>query len=542
MLNGKVRLPFLVKIIVLIGLLTTVMLSLLGLLLNERHASTLEDEIGMRALSVAQAVSLIPEVQQAFAEEHPELTIQPIVERIRKEVGAEFIVVGNREGIRYSHPLPGRIGKTMVGGDNEAALNDGQAYVSEAIGSLGPSIRGKVPIYNQQGEIIGVVSVGFLVDHINTIIDDYQLGFWMFIVAMIAIGLLAAYLISYQLKKDIHGLEPEEIGRMFKERGAILESIHEGIIAVNQEGMVVMFNQAAKKFMEPHLVKGDIIGSPVVALIPNTRLPEVLETGVSQFNQELWIGDDLAIVNRIPIFLENRVVGAVSTFRSRKEIKALTEELSQTQSYADALRSQTHEFSNKLNTISGLLQLNEIKEAIEFINKEHETHQESIQFLIQRVKDPMVSAILLGKMNRAHEMGLDLTISEDSSLLTELTQKQQEALVTILGNILENAFEALVESNQESPAIYLAFTDLGNELLIEIEDNGPGIDPKKEKEVFKKGFSSKDGYHRGFGLHLVKKAAEEVGGTIFLEDGESGGACFVVTIPKANDLNGGVRR
>ncbi len=518
--------------LVLIGCLVIVMLGLLGFFLNQKFAHTLEEQIGIRALSLAQSVALMPEIERAFLEEHPEQVIQPIVESIRKETNAEFIVVGNREGIRYSHPIPERIGLPMVGGDNELALKGGQAYISEAVGSLGPSIRGKVPIYNDEGQIIGVVSVGFLVDQIDEIIEGYQDDIWSFIAIMIVIGLLVAYFISYHVKKDIHGLEPEEIGRMFEERGAILQSIHEGMVAVNQQGKVVLYNQAARRFMDPALSKGDIIGKPIVDLIPHTRLPEVLETGESQFNQELWIGDDLTIVNRVPIMYENQIVGAVSTFRSRKEIKEISEQLSKAQSYADALRAQTHEFSNKLNTISGLLQLNQIKEAIEFIQRENDIQQEQIQFLIQRIRNPMVSAILLGKMNRAHEIGVTFEISEDSSCTTDLTYKQQEALVTILGNLLENSFEALLEIKQEERYVFLAITDLGHDLIIEIEDNGPGIPFEKEQEIFKKGFSTKDGTHRGFGLALVKKAVDEVGGTILLEEGEHGGACFLVTIPK----------
>ena len=81
--------------------------------------------------------------------------------KIRIDTDADFIVVGNKEGIRYAHPRKDKIGEAMVGGDNKGVLLEGKSYVSKATGSLGPSLRGKVPIRNQENAIIGVVSVGF---------------------------------------------------------------------------------------------------------------------------------------------------------------------------------------------------------------------------------------------------------------------------------------------------------------------------------------------------------------------------------------------
>src|SRR5699024_11718984 len=76
-------------------------------------------------------------------------------------------VIGNQDEIRYAHPLEDRIGKQMVGDDNERALQKGESYVSRSKGSIGLSIRGKTPII-KDGEIVGVVSVGYLLDDINT--------------------------------------------------------------------------------------------------------------------------------------------------------------------------------------------------------------------------------------------------------------------------------------------------------------------------------------------------------------------------------------
>ncbi|MBU8908920.1 ATP-binding protein [Desertibacillus haloalkaliphilus] len=522
------RFTLLLKTIVLICSLLTIMLLFLGMYTNTKYSETLVEQIGNRALNVAHSVSEIPEVKEAFHTENPAEIIQPIVERIRVKTESEFIVVGNREGERYSHPYEERIGEVMVGDDNERALLRGESYVSEAEGSLGPSIRGKVPIFAHDGEIIGVVSVGFLIDDIEMTVGTYVSDVWYLIMICMFVGVVGATLISLHVKKSILGLEPEEIGRLFQEREAIFQSIREAIIAVDRNGYITMYNSNAGKVLQHKGRK--VVGTHIKDLLPQTQLMEVLETGKSHYNQELWVNEERYVVNRIPIYYGQKLMGAVSTFRNRTEIESLAEELSKVKQYSEALRVQTHEFSNKLNTISGFLQLDQIEEAIDFINKESRQQQEWIHFLIRNVRDPYVSAALLGKLNRAHELGITMTINANSELHSPLTEKQREGLVTILGNLLENAYEAVKESTQQLVTIF--FTDIGHELIFEIEDSGVGIPEESVENVFTKGYSTKEGAHRGIGLALVQQQLEQLDGYVTLETSDLGGACFIIAIPK----------
>ncbi|UTR10366.1 sensor histidine kinase [Evansella sp. LMS18] len=529
---SRLRIPLVTKMIVLICGLIILMLLVLGIYTNGKYSETVSEQIGIRALSVAQSVSEIPEIREAFFTENPSEIIQPIAESIRVKTGSEFIVVGNTEGVRYSHPLEERIGETMVGDDNDRALLEGESYISEADGSLGPSIRGKVPVFSEEGTVIGVVSVGFLLDDIEMTIGTYVSELWYWILFSILIGIIGAVLISLHVKKSILGLEPNEIGQLFEEREAIFQSIHEGIIAVDKEGRITMCNQNALELL--HTEEKNVKGKYLRDLVTNTKIMEVLETGEGQYNQELWVDNERFIVNRVPIYYDNKLIGAVSTLRNRTEIERLAEELSKVKQYSEALRVQTHEFSNKLNTISGLLQLDRTKEAVEFINKESKKQQEWIHFLINSVKDSYVSAVLLGKLNRAHELGIKMTIHSDSELLTPLTERQREGLVTILGNLLENAYDAVRESENDQH-VSIFFTDIGHEILFEIEDSGPGITDEDADRIFQKGFTTKKGSHRGFGLALVQQLLKELNGSLTLETSESGGACFIVTIPKADE-------
>ncbi|WP_244895409.1 ATP-binding protein [Evansella clarkii] len=526
------RIPLVTKMIVLICALIILMLLVLGIYSNGKYSETVSEQIGIRALSVAQSVSEIPEIRDAFFTENPSEIIQPIAESIRVKTGSEFIVVGNTEGVRYSHPLEERIGETMVGDDNDRALLEGESYISEADGSLGPSIRGKVPVFSEEGTVIGVVSVGFLLDDIEMTIGTYVSELWYWILFSILIGIIGAVLISLHVKKSILGLEPDEIGQLFEEREAIFQSIHEGIIAVDKNGRITMCNQNAQELL--HTEENNVKGKYLRDLVTNTKIMEVLETGEGQYNQELWVNDERFIVNRVPIYYDNKLIGAVSSLRNRTEIERLAEELSKVKQYSEALRVQTHEFSNKLNTISGLLQLERTKEAVEFINKESKKQQEWIHFLINSVKDSYVSAVLLGKLNRAHELGIKMTIHPDSELLAPLTERQREGLVTVLGNLLENAYDAVRESENDQQ-ISIFFTDIGQEILFEIEDSGPGITDEDADRIFQKGFTTKKGSHRGFGLSLVQQVLQELNGSLTLETSESGGSCFIVTVPKTGE-------
>lgn len=528
------RFTLLSKMIVFICSLIIFMLVFLGLYLNAKYSDTLAEQIGMRALNVAQSVSQIPEIKDAFHTENPSDVIQPIVESIRVETEAEFIVVGNTDGIRYSHPLEERIGESMVGDDNERALLNGESYISEATGSLGPSIRGKTPIF-ENGEIIGLVSVGYLIDDVDMTIGTYVTDTWYWIMICVCIGVIGATFISLHVKKSIFGLEPEEIGRLYQEREAILQSIHEAMIAVDREGYVTMVNYAAS-----HVVNVDdriVIGKHINELIAHTQLVEVLETGKSQFNQELQINKQSFIVNYVPVYDHDKLIGAVATFYNQTEIEMLAEELSKVKQYAEALRAQTHEFSNKLNTVSGFLQLNQTEEAIEFINKESKKQQKWIHFFIHSVKDTYVSAVLLGKLNRAHELGIKVTIHSNSELKTTLTEMQREGIVTILGNLLENAFDAVKKTNYDEQ-ISIFFTDIGHEIVFEIEDSGPGIPEENVVNIFTNGFTTKEGAHRGIGLSLVQQILDQLRGEITLESSDLGGACFIIAIPKAKRIEG----
>jgi two-component system, CitB family, sensor kinase len=520
------------KLILIICSLLVFVIFSLGSIFYYIITSTLQDQIGTRALKVAETVAIMPEIRQAFQTSDPSAIIQPIAEHIREKIDAEYIVVGNREGIRYSHPVLDRIGKEMVGGDNGPVL-EGQSIISKAIGSLGPSLRGKAPIFGDNGDVIGIVSVGFLIDDIETIIDPYQSRIELISLIVLAVGLVGSVLIAQNVRRSIHGLEPKEIGELYTEKKAILESIREGIIAVNRDGIITMANRYALQLLQLPIT-AKITGRQIEDVIPNTRLYEVVRTGKAEFDHEMLIGDHEVIVSRVPIInRKTDVTGAVSSFRSKSELYRLAEELSQVKRFAEALRAQTHEFSNKLYVISGLIQLESYQEAVELISREANVHQNWVQFIMREIPDPMIGGLLIGKFNHAQELKLSFEIDHESSFGDIPEEIDRNLLVTIIGNLLDNAMEAVLASGDvREPQVKLFLTDLGEDLIIECEDRGLGIPEETAKTLFVKGFSTKEGAHRGIGLALVQHAISKLNGYITFHKNPGGGTIFTVAIPK----------
>lgn len=142
----------------ILGLVLSLLILVIGILagvFTYMEKEEVEDNMGQLALQVAGTISFMPSVKQAFEMEDPSEIIQPIALSVQKETGAEFVVVGNADSIRYAHPDEWKIGERMVGGDNERALKNGEYYISKAEGSLGPSLRGKAPVIDDDGDIIG---------------------------------------------------------------------------------------------------------------------------------------------------------------------------------------------------------------------------------------------------------------------------------------------------------------------------------------------------------------------------------------------------
>jgi sensor histidine kinase regulating citrate/malate metabolism len=457
--------------------------------------------------------------------------VQEIAEEIRRKTGAEFVVVGDHEGRRLAHPDPEKIGRFMVGGDNRPALEEGRSYVSKAVGTLGPSIRGKTPVFTKDGRVIGVVSVGYLQEDVRAIIREAQLKTFPLLALVFLVGIGGAIMIAKGLKEAIFGLEPEEIANLLQQRTAFLESIREGVVACNADGRVSLVNTAALAQMGLASSR-EVLERPVAEVLPEAGMEKVLDSGVQRLDEELALGGHQMIFNLIPLRNNDQVNGVVASFRRKDEIDVLARELSSVRQYADMLRAQAHEHSNQLHTIAGLIQLESYDEALELIVSQEASFQEFVGLLTRIAPDPILSALIIGKFNHAQENDVELVLDPDSDRLDPPAEFDRNRLVTILGNLLDNACEAARTVESRPHRVRLQLGQTADELCFAVDDSGPGIPDDLAGRIFDKGISGKNGANRGVGLFLVQRALKKLGGRIEVETSELGGARFSVQIPK----------
>lgn len=522
------RLSLQTKIILLatsLVLLTTVVF---GGILSYQEIADIKENIGQRAQETAIGISVMPTIVEAMDDENPALLIQPLAEYMRRQVGAEFIVIGNTESVRYSHPSPEKIGQKMVGGDNERALRYGEVYTSEAVGSLGRSLRGKAPIYDGDGRIVGVVSVGYLIEDVEAIIVGNIMEVMGLALLTLVIGVLGSVLLARNIRKDTLGLEPRDIARLYQDREALLSSIIEGVIAIDKDGLITELNSSAEKMLA---VDQSFLQTPADAVLPELQMSRTLVTGNSWKNKELVIGGTVFIINQKPIKAEGKIVGAVSTFREKTEVQEVLETLSEIRQYSESLRAQTHEYANKLYAISGLLQLDEIEEAVRLIQQETAHHEKQTKHTLNHIEDKKVQAILLGKMGKASEAKVELTVDENSSLAQLPAHVDISKVIHIVGNLIDNAIEEVEASEAKKVSFFI--TDIGNDLIIEVQDSGRGIHAENLDQLFTQGYSTKlEKADRGYGLAIVKKAVEDLNGWIEVDSVPKQGTVFSVFLPK----------
>lgn len=493
--------------------------------IRDHIQGTVVEESGKKLLSIARMMAADPRIAAAFNLPEPALAIQPVAEEIRRMTQTSFVVVFNMDTIRYSHPFSDRLGKPFVGGDEKRALA-GETYVSQAKGTLGISQRAFAPIFDSRGSQLGVVSVGLLLTELHQ--RQQKAVFTLYVMAFVGVlmGLAGAVILSRNIKKAIFGLEPYQIGALLEQRNVIFSSIKEGVIAIDREERIIFLNESARLLLSlPDLPEG----SPVADIIPQTRLPEVVRSGKAVYDEE-WISNGtILLVNRIPLRAGGEVIGAVATFRDMSEIRKLAEELMEVRQYTDALRREHHEHLNRLQVIAGLLQLRRYREAVRYIVSTVSRKQAMADFLRQRVRTPAVSGLLLSKVEQAQKAGIEMVITPDSAL-PELALAAEEAIITILGNLIENAVESLAVAATPDGCIEVSLRTEGGSVDLIVRDNGGGFPGDLREQIFEMGFTTKKTpKNMGMGLYLVRSAVARFHGSCEVALDE--GVTFRVTLP-----------
>ena len=508
--------------ILLLQGLVVVVLVLVSLTLAAIDArSDARDSATRRSVAVALAVADSPTVVAAVRQPDPTATLQPYAERVRVDADVDFVVVMALDRTRFTHPIESNIGKPFIGDLGDAPK--GGVFTQQNKGKLGPSMRAVVPVKDGD-DVIALVSVGVTIASIDEQLREDVTLVLLVALAVLAAGLLGAWLVSRRLRRQTHGMGEREITRMYEYYSAVLHAVREGLLLVDAEGRVQLVNDEARRLLS---LGDDVVGRRLdgLGLAPGLVAAALGETPETD---DLYVaGDRILVVSSSPASWDGRDVGAVVTLRDHTELRSVTGELDAVRGLTDSLRSQTHEAANRLHTVVSLIEMGRPQDAVEFATTELEVAQRLTDQVVGAVGDPVVAALLLGKSSEAAERGVDLTVTGELPVVTSGPGVPARDLVTVLGNLVDNALDAVADASWKRVDVMLAGGDDG--LTVSVADSGPGLDAESAARVLERGWSTKAA-GRGVGLALVAQVARRHHGGVTVGRSPLGGAQFVVRL------------
>ncbi|WP_113882320.1 MULTISPECIES: sensor histidine kinase [Cytobacillus] len=518
-----------VKILGLVLMLIIfIITSLSGLFIYMKQA---DDVVKARDISLetAKTLSYMPALQDFFRHGGEHENINILMDQIKYQSKPMTVFFQGRDGRLIASTDEQGLYKMLNNDNADKALTYGSYYVLQTTENGRKVLKAIAPVmvdYGPYKKVEGTVVVLYEMNAIYLSIWDDIAKILKASVLILIIGIFGSFLLANSIRKDTLNLEPYEIAALFRERNAILQSVREGIIAVDEQGVITMMNSSAQHMLD---IEAQAEGRPLTEVIGSSEMLKFLLNNEKQMNVEIQYKDKIMIVSTEPIIEKEQKKGMVGSFRDRTEIKHMIDALSEVRQYSDDLRAQAHEFTNKLYAVLGLLQLNKKEEAIEFIKNEAHIHSIEEDLLLSKIQDEKVQAILLGKMAQASEKKVNFVIDPESSLECLPEKFKLSSLIIILGNLINNAFDAVAE--KEEKMVHFFVTDIGNDIIFEINDNGKGIKDEDKPFIFQIGFSSK-GKHRGYGLGNVNDEARSLGGMIEFDSNEENGTVFTVYLPK----------
>jgi len=486
---------------------------------------TQREDARTRSTAVALAVADAPSVVRALKEPDPSSVIQPYAERVRVDTSTSFVVVMGLDRTRYSHPDPKQIGRPFVG--DLGGAPQGQVFTQEYTGTLGPSMRAVVPVYDGD-RIVALVSVGITLERIQDALRDRLVPIGLAALVLLAVGALGAWLISRRLRRQTHGMGEQEITRMYEYYDSVLHAVREGLMLLDQDGRVQLVNDEGRRLLG---LDDTAVGRSLAELGLPGSLTGSLADGYAGPDEIHLVGDLVLVVNQAAAEWEGHALGSVVTLRDHTELRAVSGELDTVRGLAETLRSQNHEAANRLHTVVSLIELGRDKEAVEFATSELEAAQLLADQVTDSVSDPVVSALLLGKTAQAAERGVELVIAPSTQVQDPFIRPGD--IVTLIGNLVDNAFDAVADAELKRVEVSVVCDESG--LTVDVADSGPGVPPGTGDKIFERGWSTKRGdatLGRGLGLALVGQVARRYGGTVHADGSPLGGAAFHVRVPR----------
>lgn len=516
-------------------IVTTILMSVGGAVVNVNASDKAFDQ------NLEETAALITRIY-GFMKDAPRRDLCICMDSIADDLAdVDVISIVNTDNMRIYHTNHNLIGTEYDGTHPDFSTHKKGFYTESDIGPSGPQRRTYSAIYDDRGNYIGFIMAIMLKTSIRSFTYKIVLLFLSVTVAAILIEIAICRAFSRKLKRRLLGYEPDTFSSMFRIRDNILESTYDGIMAADSNLNIQFANKAAKKLLgcdeESCDEKVSLIQQNVFA---DRFLSEVIKTGNAAFGIQHETENGTALmVDCVPVKEDGIISGAVAILHDRTEYTKLMEELSGTKYLVDSMRANNHDFTNKLHVILGLIQIGEYDKAVSYIENISIIQRETLSTVMHAVDNASFAALLIGKIARASECNVKFILKEGIRFKSSEVAVPSEALVTIVGNLIDNALDAMnMNLNNDRPREleFGVFTkpgteaDAGNgELLLTVRDTGCGIPDDIKDRIFEKGFSTK-GTGRGVGMYHTKQLVESLGGTISFVSEQDVGTSFMVQL------------
>ncbi len=502
----------------------------------------LVEQYGKRSLDVARVLAAAPavrtDVEQAdlvlpTPEQLAAGPLQNIATKVRQGTGVLFVVITTDTGIRLTHPNPAELGK-IVSTDPTSALA-GREEVVQQTGTMGKSVRAKVPIYSLNStQVVGQVSVGMSTQSVYELLARDLRAAMLTGGPALLTGIALSVLLARRWRRQTLDLQPTEMTELVRTQEAVLHGIGEGVLATDTEGTVTFVNDEAARLLKIDSAAGRPVDQ--VGLTP--RVLAVLRA--CDPNPTLAnVGDRILVVSARPVSREGRELGSVLVVRDRTDIESLTRQLDAVQLMSTVLRAQRHEFANRLHLLNGLVHGGHTQEAAQYLEELLGSGPLGSALPgIDAIRDTYLQALLAAKAAGVREAGVTLRLGENTWVPGRLAFPVDAT--TVLGNLIDNAIDAARTGSSAVKIVEVELLQDKSTLHITVADSGDGVASDFADQIFIEGTSTKPGSDlpggRGIGLTLSRQIARGLGGDIWLNSpGDKGkelcGAEFIARLP-----------
>ena len=520
------KMSFRFQIILIVTL--ALFLGVAGSLINVQFETKRRDQ---NLQNVAEAIAQSPLLGEKSSDAVNSAVLTEYLDSLRDTLeDIDVISVVNRDTVRLYHSNHELIGSIYDGTLPSFRENSQGYYATTDNGPSGMQRRAYAAIYDEDGNYTGFVMAIMLMENIKTETVQIILIFTLITIVAILMELLISAELSGKIKKSLLGYEPDVFTSMFRMRDNILESLDEGIVAVDSEGAIQFVNKSAVEMLTSDSDEESLVGKDIKSLSKSISSLNLLCS--TDASHSVSSGDDNILIDTIPIKEDDSVIGTVGILHDRKEYTKLMEDLTGTRYLVDSMRANNHDFTNKLHVILGLIQMEMYSEATSYIQNITMVQRETISKVMNCINEPAVAALLIGKIARASELNVKFVLREGCYYSPTDISVPSEILVTVIGNLIDNAFESMNDMNYngQKELLFGMYSNPGA-LLITTDDTGSGIEEGNIDRIFENGFSTK-GAGRGTGLYQVRSLVENVGGKITVESQEGIGASFTVSFKK----------